>query len=240
MKEEQLEQQIKEQLVRFENAVELPFFNEETGDKMKFVSDGIVNVTEYLKAPIKILWILKEANSSEDNSLDDMRPCLKELYDNNNNIDRDWGRTWQKVAYCTYGIFEHLKFEDIPEMQGNAREVLKYMPSIAHINVKKYAGGSSADDKKIQSFYNTYKDFLHEQIEIINPDILIFGSTFGYFAEYFESKEKIQERIPVYQYKDKLLIDTYHPNARIKQDEYCNEIINAVNSWRMNVMCKEN
>jgi hypothetical protein len=142
MQEENLEQQTKNQLRRFEQAVELPFFNEETGEKMQFVSDGIVEIPEYQKAPIKILWILKEANSSEDNSLADMRPCLKELYDDGNNIDVDWGHTWRPIAYATYGIFEGVNFLDIPEMNGNAREVLKYMPSIAHINVKKYAGGS--------------------------------------------------------------------------------------------------
>jgi 2-hydroxychromene-2-carboxylate isomerase len=65
MKQEQLEKKIEEQLVRFEHAIELPI-NTETGERMSFVRDGIVNASKYLEAPVKILWILKEAHSDDD------------------------------------------------------------------------------------------------------------------------------------------------------------------------------
>ena len=241
MKKEYLEIQLEKQLERFENAVALPFFNEETGEKMAFVRDGIVDVAEYLKAPIKILWILKEANSQEENSLDDMRPCLKTLYDENNNIAPDWGPTWRPIAYAMYGVFEEMNYIDIPEMNGNAREVVKHMSKIAHINLKKYGGGSTAKPYILQKFYNSYNEFIHEQIEIINPDVLIFGGTFGYFADvYFEGKKPLSEQpnefTTLYKYKDKLLIDTCHPNNGYRrfggtQKEYCDGIINAVKKW---------
>lgn len=232
MKTEDLEKQVEDQLERFEYAVDLPFFNEETGEKMAFVRDGIIDVAEYLKAPIKILWILKEANSEKDNSLDDMRPNLKTLNDENNNIHPDWGPTWRPIAYAMYGVFEEMNYIDIPDMNGNAREIVKHMSKIAHINLKKYGGGSTAKPDILQKFYNSYKEFIHEQIEIINPDVMIFGNTFRYFADvYFEEKEKIQEQPNVFKYKDKLLIDTSHPAARINKLEYCDGIINAVKKW---------
>lgn len=235
MKQEQLEKKIEEQLTRFEHAIELPI-NTETGERMSFVRDGIVNVSKYLEAPVKILWILKEAHSDDD-SLPDMRPNLASLNDNDNPdiMDRLWAPTWRAVAYATYGIFENMNMDDIPEMNGNAQEVLKYMPCIAHINVKKYAGGSNANMSEIQRFYNKYKTLLHEQVEIIDPEVMIFGGTFGCFSDYFVGKEKIAEWLPVYQFQNKLLIDTYHPSgygrAGMTQIEYCDYIINAVKDY---------
>ena len=133
MKKEVLEKQLENQLERYEHAVDLPYFNEETGEKMAFVRDGIVEVAEYLKAPIKILWILKEANSQDENSLDDMRPCLKTLNEKNNNIDPEWGYTWRPIAYAMYGVFEDVNYKDIPLMNGNASEVVKHMSKIVPI-----------------------------------------------------------------------------------------------------------
>lgn len=229
MEKEMLEKQIEEQLKRFEEAIECPF-NEEINERMLYVRDGIVNVEAYLNAPVKVLWILKEVNSS-DNSLDDMRNALIELNANDSNrIDKGWGSTWAPVAYTTYGIFNRMSWKEIPDIYDNASEVLKFMPSIAQINIKKYAGGATANDKEIQDFYKKYKDLLHEQIELINPDVLIFCGTFKYFnPAYFDGKEEIQERI--YKYKNKLLIDTYHPNNKsVTQQNFCDFIINTVNT----------
>lgn len=223
MEANKFEQQIDNQLKRFENAI---------GEEI-FVRDGIVNVAEYLKAPIKVLWILKEANSPK-NELDDMRPCLATLYDSDTDkIHSDWVKTWRPIARCVYGIFENKNFATIENVEENESGILKHIKKIAHINVKKCAGGASAVSKEIQNFYIKHKSLLHEQIEIINPDIMIFGGTFGYFADYFENKEKVQESIPVYKFKNKLLIDIYHPNNRtMKQEIYCDSIINAVKNWK--------
>ncbi|GHV35530.1 hypothetical protein FACS1894178_5290 [Bacteroidia bacterium] len=233
MEKEILKKQIEEQLDRFEKAVELPF-NAELGEQMQYVRDGILNVEAYLSASVKILYILKDVNS-RGNDLSDMRKALVKLNEKDKNrIDDGWGNTWRPIAYATYGIFEKMNFQEIcdniGDINGNAAEILKYIPNIAHINVKKYAGVETANDTEIQNFYNKYKPLLHEQIELINPDVLIFCGTFKYFdADYFAKKEEIQENI--YKYQDKLLIATRHPN-RAAYQTYCNTIINAVNDWK--------
>jgi hypothetical protein len=235
MEKKQFEEIIEEHLNRFEKQVELPF-NEDLGQQMSFVRDGILDVEKYMTAPVKILWVLKEANSPND-EIGDMRPCLTSLHSNDDTdrIAPDWGHTWTPVAYTTYGIFEKMNWIDIPDIRGNAQEVLKHMPNIAHINVKKFAGKNKANDKEMKIFIDQYKALIYEQIEIINPDVIIFGSTFKYFSDYFDGKEKIYERPPVYQSQDKLLIDTCHPNGlrgyRITQQQYCDHIINAVIQW---------
>jgi hypothetical protein len=186
MKKETLEKHIEEQLTRFENAVELTF-NEEVGKKMPFVRDGILNIETYLNAPVKILYILKEVNNP-DGDLLDMRPCLLNLNETDSDrVDAGWGNTWRPIAYATYGIFKKMNFQEIQDtigdINGNAAEILKYMPNIAQINVKKYAGGSRTNKQEIREFYNNYKDLLHEQIDIINPDVLIFCGTLEFFND---------------------------------------------------------
>ena len=94
----------------------------------------------------------------------------------------------------------------------------------------------------MNDFYSKYNLLLKEQIEIINPDVFIFGGSFRFFQnEWFEifgnklyediSKSHIQE----YQYGNKLLLSTYHPNQRkITRDVYCNSIIDSVMRWKGN------
>src|SRR5690606_38782654 len=130
---------------------------------MHLVKDGILNIEKYLAAKPKILYVLKEANSN-DNSLTDMRECLISLKGNNNNIAPNWGKTWNKIVYATYGIFENMTYEEMPDINGSAKEVLKHVPSIAQTNLKKYAGGSVADAKEINEFYQKYKLTIHEQL----------------------------------------------------------------------------
>ena len=232
MEKKQFDEIIEDHLKRFEQQVELPF-NEDLGKQMSFVRDGILDVEKYMAAPVKILWVLKEPNSPYD-EIGDMRPCLTSLHSNDdtNRIAPGWGQTWTPVAYTTYGIFEKMNWIDIPDISGNAQEVLKHMPNIAQINVKKFAGKSTANDKEIKMFFDKYKALIYEQIEIINPDVIIFGGTFHHFENYFIDKVKIQEWPPVYQSQDKLLIDTHHPNrSGMTQQQYCDHIIDAVIQW---------
>jgi len=231
----QFEEIIEDHLKRFEQQVELPF-NEDLNRNMTFIRDGILDVEKYMAAPVKILWVLKEPNSEYDDIGNDMRPCLTTLLSNDSNIIApNWGKTWTPVAYATYGIFEKMNWIDLPDIRGNAQEVLKHMPNIAHINVKKYAGKGNANENEIRLFFGKYKALIYEQIEIINPDVIIFGSTFHHFENYFIDRVKIQEWPPVYQSQDKLLIDTCHPNGLrgfgMNQQQYCDHIIDTVLQW---------
>ena len=243
MKTEQFKQQIEEQLERYENEIEYPF-NPTTNANRTFVRDGIIRIEDYLNAPIKILWVLKEANSEYDD-IADMREALANLQDENNpdRITPKWGKTFNPIAYSTYGIFEKMDWLTLPDIDGNASEVLKHMPKIAYINVKKYAGVNQTHDPEVHQFYGKYKGLLFEQICLINPDVIIFGGTHKYFSEEDMSNQlgtiSNVERVAdephyfhKYQCGNKLLLNTYHPNARADKQLYCDSIINAVNSWR--------
>lgn len=202
----------------------------------QFIYDGIVNVEKYLKSPIKILWVLKEAHSSDD-SLSDMREALMTLQEGDG-IAPGWGKTFKPIIYSIYGIQNNLNWQEIPDVDGNPY-VLDSIKSTAYINVKKNAGGSQAVDKEIANFYEKYSELLNEQIDIINPDVIVFGGTMKYFnPESFlrfgheRFRDESESHLQQYVFGDKLLISAFHPNNRtITQQKYCDSIIEAVNCW---------
>lgn len=203
----------------------------------QYVNDGIIDVEKYLEAPVKILWILKEVHSTDD-SISDMREAIATLREGNG-IAPGWGKTFKPIVYSIYGVFNNMNWADIPDVNGNPG-VLECIKSTAYINVKKYAGGAQALDREITGFYDKYSDLLNEQIDIINPDVIIFGGTMKYFnsdffLKYGEEtfKDESLSYIQQYGFGDKLLLSTLHPNNRsLTQEEYCDSIIQAISQWK--------
>lgn len=208
--------------------------------KTQYVNDGIIDVEKYLEAPVKILWVLKEAHSTDD-SISDMREAIATLREGNT-IAPGWGKTFKPIVYSIYGAFNDMNWLDIPDINGNP-EVLDCIKSTAYINVKKYAGGAQAIDKEVSNFYNEYSDLLNEQIDIINPDVIIFGGTMKYFnAESFlrygnkTFNDESESHLQKYLYGNKLLLSTLHPNNRsVTQQKYCDSIIQVINEWKVEI-----
>ena len=83
---------------------------------------------------------------------------------------------------------------------------------------------------------------LNQQIELLSPDIIIYGGTYKYFIKNF-SKEKLLNKFLLnrgnkrltkgasYIIDGRLHIGTYHPSCRMKDKNYCNNILNAVKEW---------
>ena len=69
----------------------------------------------------------------------------------------------------------------------------------------------------LQKAYNKNKDILFQQINDINPSIIIYGGTYHLFAKDIEVN-----------IKNKLIkhIDAYHPaQTNLTHEKYCNQII---------------
>lgn len=113
---------------------------------------------------------------------------------------------------------------------------------IAIININKYPSetGTYTIYSNLTKSFPLFKDLIARQVEILDPEIFIFGNTFNFYKDTFGilDKHKLPEssnsyRCDCYLKVKKLFIDTYHPaNTQIKREKYCNQIINAVNNWR--------
>ena len=200
------------------------------------ITDGIIDIEKYLKAKYRILWILKEPydDFNEDGSPSGGGWNIGEAFRPKKGIEDFAGNraTFLPLVYTAWGIFNDFclwgnmkNLEDDPSM-------LDALKSIAYINVKKLPGLTASNTSSIGAAYEKHRDILLDQIEYINPDIIIGGSTLSFFLKDFGfAREQMHqnEGVKYFEKDGRLYIDTYHPAQRIEtQEKYCNDIINTV------------
>lgn len=220
-----LQSKIDKNLEKFKSKV-----TEDKSIKKSFVSDGVIDINEYIKSPIKILWVLKEVNSSDDD-VRDMREALKTLREGNK-IHKDWVGTFKPIVLASYGILNNKNWQQAEdEYEKEKSDVIECIKKVAFINVKKVAGKEKAYKKEIKEFAIKYADLLSEQMDIINPDVIVFGGSMEFIKDKsgYDKIKELDYFLHEYKFKGKLVIDTYHPNQRkITQELYCNSIINTI------------
>ena len=168
----------------------------------KFVPDGIINLKKWEKANKKILVILKETNDFDNYGLND-------LIDKNINNSKSgiWkGLTWHNIGRISYKLLNsNASFE---EAHKKRKEILRY---ISVMNIKKTPGKNKSNYKVIQYNANKYGNYIKEEIEIINPDIVILGGTYK-FLKNILNLERITENLYKEKGNDKrIYIKCYHP-----------------------------
>lgn len=200
-----------------------------------FVIDGIIDLEKYLNAKYRILWILKEANSETDSW-----SYLKKFK------DKEWlyrcGKsipTLKRIIYTTYGILRDCEWHEIPD--ANNEKSFEPLQEIAIINIKKIPGDSYSDTNEIQQAYYDNQELLKRQIEIYNPNVVIFGNTLQYFYKSdFDGLETVEKQNTeygnaFYDTGDKLYIHTWHPAVRgagFTDKEYVMDIVSILRNWR--------
>lgn len=177
--------------------------------------DGIINKEYFRKSKVKILWILREVNHDGDISDWDMTKIIPQIIIKTG-IQLGWEKTFGPIVYATYGILNKKLWDEIPYYYDEP-EIVNVLKEIAYINVKKTAGISKTNFKELESAFNEGKDRLFEEINKINPDVIVYGGTFYLF------EKDIENRIIN---KNTKHINAYHPSQiSEKQEKYCNQII---------------
>lgn len=205
-------------------------------DSIEAIPDGIYSSERYLSASKRILWVLKEPY---DEITESGMPCgggwcIYEAFDNAN----AWSnRTWQPMIYASYGILHGKRYQDMDYISDDP-SMVEILKDIAYINISKMPGFTSSNDADIQRFYDLWRPILLEQIQLYQPQIIIFGNTFRYFkhdlvgdeVQAFQSLTTGNRGIYQnnYRMKDTILIDAYHPNQKmITRERYVEGIIGA-------------
>lgn len=198
------------------------------------VIDGVIEPKRYFNAKPRILWILKEANSSESWS-------LIEKFKNPVWLSQCNGlSSIRRVIYTSYGILygENKAWKEFP--WSNEEECLNALLDIAYINIKKVPGGNSSLNEEIANAYETNRHILKMQFDIYNPDIIIFGNTMQYVnLEDFQGLNNAEKMISDfnnhYFYGDnKLYINAWHPACRGKgftDSGYVMDIVEIYRNW---------
>lgn len=194
--------------------------------------DGVVDWEKYLRARVKILWILKEPNRTDFDSSWIYREVQKHITD----YPR-WRSTYQNILRISYGVLEEIyEFAKIPRVEEDASFGFDIYPieEIAIININKSGGGSETPPGKMDMEYQRtgVKDALWKQISLINSDIIINAHQTGALISDLVEGQKLANGIgcKYVNHNNRLIVDAYHPNLRgnMTDEDYCNGILAAI------------
>lgn len=207
------------------------------------ITDGIIDVSKYLRAKYKILWILKEPYCDVDDAGNPSGGdwSLPEMIASKQSFGEFSGGkpTFKPMLYTSWGILNDFCLWSNMRHVEDEPSMLEALKSIAYINTKKLPGHTSSAYSVIQQAYHDHKDILLQQLECFNPEIIIGGYTLRNFYGDLNINEQDMVANGSNRYiikGGKLYIDAYHPAQRpgttgVSQEQYCNDIINAAKLW---------
>ncbi len=171
-----------------------------------FHEDGIINEPLFQNAPYKILFIAKEPNNPE-----------KEGFDY-----REWWKeeiryTFSyRIAEWSFGILND--FPEYDEIWEHEELPQKALQQIAFMNIKKSGGGGNSTLEIMMNFVTDINlAFLINEIEIIEPEIIILGISWLELRDrLFPKIEFIRSGygIEIGKFNNAKIIDFYHPSSR--------------------------
>lgn len=198
--------------------------------------DGVVNEEIFKKQAFPTLFLLKDANPE---AYEDGNAYVhRDLYNTANTINpkeiRIPSTTWRNVCRwakimdsyqsCESDCWTHTGEFDVENMR-------KYLNNIAVVNIKKTFGkgvNENRDEYNIElaDAVKDYFDLVNDEIELINPKVIICGGTFEYILPYYfddkkERKRAIKQLSSGARYfviskngKDRIFLEFEHPGSR--------------------------
>ncbi|MDA8015492.1 MAG: hypothetical protein MPK09_07810 [Gammaproteobacteria bacterium] len=135
----------------------------------EFFRDGIIYEPDYEKQKQKILFICKEPNAPANSAID-----FREVWQDPEDKKHRFGA---RICQWAYGIQDGFRqpYDDCAHEFDTSAERTDILKTIAFMNLKKVAGGSEADQEKIQKAVEKDRDFIREEINIIDPDVIVFS-----------------------------------------------------------------
>lgn len=179
-----------------------------------FIEDGVINPTiwnDRTKGK-HILFVLKEAYGGEHGW------SLSEEV----RVNAPWSAIWNRIVEWTYGI-TLTTADSIAKFEPSKISLEKPNPwlnQIAVLNIKKSGGKSQSHYGEISAYADYDSAEIIRQIEIINPNIIVCGATFGDINRIMGNPCQKGECDNWYYYtnaignRERLFIDYYHPANR--------------------------
>ena len=176
-----------------------------------FISDGVVDPDTWFNQECRPLFLLKEAyNGEADWSL---TSHLRE------NTER-CGATWRRVSQWTEGLLNTTRDAIYPFwQQGTVRYGNEFLRRIAVMNVKKSGGKNRSNDQELLEYAEYDKLELYEQLQIVDPTVIICGYTIQCLNRILPTavKERAGQSPNLYYWTEinqhpVLILDYWHPS----------------------------
>jgi hypothetical protein len=193
-----------------------------------FISDGILDYNVWIKQCPKILFILKETKD--------------DYYKLNQPVPADKvnGLFWFNIARWTYAIKE-LYYKNLASLIfPNNDELKKEINEIAIVDIKKTNEEKTLSEKvDIIKYADDDREFLMEQIEIINPQVIVCGGTFEEYKNHIYNGEITNNNMikykcsgsidsSVWKHRHRIVFYFYHPSSRFSPHNLYNNLCQLI------------
>lgn len=141
-------------------------------EKNNEVDDGIINEASFKAQKLKILFVLRETYEDGENEEDKGGWHIKEVIYN-----------WIEGKTRRIPTYENItKTISSITNNTNTRDLIN---NIAIINIKKIPGSTKSNGRILAKHFRVNKERLDQEIETIDPDIIIFGGTAHHFEQHW-------------------------------------------------------
>ena len=188
------------------------------------------------KAPKRVMFLLKDVNAGGDGPEDDNNIRGRNFKDTTS-------RTYWNMSYWLYGLLKTIENGEVPKFTFSHSEATQFFDDtpVAYVNCKKQAGTSSVSPSTLNYYIERDKKFIKEEIEILNPDIIICcawtessgNSIFEFVKNYvYQDIENVNSYMYYCAKKNKLVINAYHPTStKIRDTEMYENIMSDFNDF---------
>jgi hypothetical protein len=212
----------------------------ETRYTEKIITCGVVDEAIYTNTYPKIVFLLKEPNS-EDNNWSLPKGLQRNVGNalNNKAMDKKYMVTWRQAGAWAYGIA--YGFNTYNQLKKDIF-VAKGLQTLAMTNLKKTGGKGSSNMRLIAKFAIRDSSIWREELRIMNPDLIICGGTYGLVVKVLglacnlllaEGSEKYYYSFLELDGKKAVILSFWHPNARRKREDNMRTLELCVNKLRV-------
>jgi len=137
---------------------------------------GVVDEVTYMSVYPRIVFILREPHSSDTGW--SLTNGLRRNVENGlrgMSLEADYMYTWRQAGVWAYSIINGFNSYDVLKSDFF---VAKGLQAIGMTNIKKTGGGASSNLREISFYANKEKDLWQKELEIMNPHLVICGSTY--------------------------------------------------------------
>jgi hypothetical protein len=176
-----------------------------------FIKDGIIDRKRWDSATPHVLFLLKEARHEEPDPTWDLREFIREM--------GPYGPTWKNAAHWCYAI-HHIAngaLRRFPVEKPALDEAAELFLASAVVNIKKSGGTPRSNSDDLGKYGQTDGALIKNQIELIDPDIVVCGYTWPYVKHVWPEADDAGYD-GVRRVGRRVFIDFWHPAYQIPDD----------------------
>jgi len=190
-----------------------------------FVEDGIIDPGKWVQADTRILFILRETNGYRK-SIAALIHKACTTHPSSGLWDRP---TFHNIGRWAYGL-RHTTGSTLSDFDVAHKNRKTALLACAFMNLKKTTGGARATEAVEQAAARD-ADFLREQIELINPRVVVCGGTYKAIKKHlYPAIQKVGAR--VHEVDGRLFINAHHPSYLKKTTEMYEDVVGSYHQYQ--------